>query len=219
MSTATRAKRPTLTVDDLILGFDRALRSLHGVYPRQTRPSPASDLPEAELSETQRDHVAGLMRINHVGEICAQALYESQSLTARDVETRRHMQQAAAEEIDHMAWCEQRLQQLDSRTSLLNPFWYAGSFAMGLLAGLAGREWNLGFVVETERQVEAHLEGHLQALPEADRRSRAILEQMKADEMRHAQQAQDAGGRPLPALVRKAMRLASGIMTRTAYRV
>jgi len=204
-------------VDHLITSFDNALRTLHGVYSSQSRPNPAGNMDEAELDDNERKHIAGLMRVDHVGEICAQALYQGQALTARDEKTRQHMLEAAAEETDHLAWCDDRLQELGSHTSLLNPLWYAGSFAIGAAAGLAGKGWNLGFVVETERQVEAHLDEHLQQLPEKDRRSRIILQQMKEDEIRHADNAQHAGGKPLPGPVKDGMRLASRIMTSFAY--
>ena len=157
------------------------------------------------------------MRINHTGEVCAQALYQGQALTARLPQVRNRMERAAAEENDHLDWCEGRLQELDSRTSLLNPIWYAGSFAIGAAAGLAGDKWSLGFVAETEQQVGAHLDDHLNRLPERDSKSRAILEQMKEDEARHADQALKAGGAVLPGPIRFAMRLSSKIMTGTVY--
>ncbi|MFS8138809.1 MAG: 2-polyprenyl-3-methyl-6-methoxy-1,4-benzoquinone monooxygenase, partial [Thermomonas sp.] len=164
-------------------------------------------------------HAAGLMRVNHVGEVCAQALYFGQAAVARDPTTRAQLLDAAAEETDHLAWCGERLKQLDSRPSLLNPVWYAGSYAIGLLAGLRGDGWNLGFVVETERQVEAHLGEHLHSLPEADARSRTIVSVMKADEARHAENAQAAGARALPAPIKRAMRVASALMKAVAYRI
>jgi ubiquinone biosynthesis monooxygenase Coq7 len=159
------------------------------------------------------------MRINHVGEVCAQALYVGQAAVARDEATRKHLLEAAQEETDHLAWCAQRLDELDSRPSLLNPLWYAGSYAIGVLAGLRGDGWNLGFVVETERQVEAHLDEHLQTLPPADARSRAILHTMKADEARHADNAQAQGARVLPPPVPTVMAMASNLMKRIAYRI
>jgi len=207
----------TATADRFINAFDNALRTLHGVYSTQSRANPAGDLQEAELDESERKHIAGLMRVDHVGEICAQALYQGQALTARDETTRQHMLQAAAEETDHLAWCDDRLKELDSHTSFLNPVWYAGSFAIGAAAGLAGKGWNLGFVVETERQVEAHLEQHLNEIPEKDQRSRVILQQMKDDEVRHAENAEQAGGKPLPPPIKDGMRLASKLMTTAAY--
>jgi ubiquinone biosynthesis monooxygenase Coq7 len=152
-----------------------------------------------------------------VGEVCAQALYQSQALVCRDEGLRAHLAQAAQDEIDHLAWTQQRLQQLDSHTSFLNPLWYSGAFAIGTFAGLAGDRWSLGFVVETERQVEQHLAGHLEQLPAADQASRSIVAQMKADEVRHAEEASAAGGRELPAPIKGLMRLAAGVMTRTAH--
>jgi ubiquinone biosynthesis monooxygenase Coq7 len=171
------------------------------------------------MPAAERQRSGALMRVNHVGEVCAQALYQAQALTARTPALRQQMQQAAREEMDHLAWTEQRLQELGDRPSLLNPLWYAGSFAIGLLAGRLGDSASLGFVVETERQVEQHLAGHLDRLPEADARSRAIVDQMRADERRHADDAQQAGGQDLPAPVRWLMRGAAKVMTTTAHRI
>ncbi|MGQ9659774.1 MAG: 2-polyprenyl-3-methyl-6-methoxy-1,4-benzoquinone monooxygenase [Thermochromatium sp.] len=216
MNTQHDIRRYSL-LDRLLIGTDQALRTVFG-RPRITeRKNPAADLMEAELRADQRQHVARLMRINHTGEVCAQALYQGQALTARRPETRQRLERSAQEENDHLAWCEERLEELGERKSLLNPLWYAGSFALGALAGLAGDTWSLGFVVETERQVEDHLDDHLAQIPAQDAKSRAILEQMKADEIRHAQIARSAGGVDLPAPIRQAMRLASRVMTRTAY--
>jgi ubiquinone biosynthesis monooxygenase Coq7 len=159
------------------------------------------------------------MRINHTGEVCAQALYAGQAATARHDETRESMQQAADDEIDHLAWCEDRLKELDSRPSILNPFWYAGSFAIGAIAGIVGDEWSLGFVKETENQVEAHLEDHLERLPDGDERSQAILDQMKTDEARHAEMAEEAGAHDLPRPIQSAMAFTAGIMKTLAYRI
>jgi ubiquinone biosynthesis monooxygenase Coq7 len=170
-----------------------------------------------ELGALERRHVARLMRVNHTGEVCAQALYQGQALTAHLPETRRRMQRCAQEENDHLAWCASRIDDLGDRKSLLNPFFYAGSFAIGAVAGLVGDRWSLGFVVETERQVEDHLDEHLRQVPVRDERTRAVLEQMKADEVHHAQVAKAAGGAELPAPVRAAMRLSSRLMTRTVY--
>lgn len=204
-------------VDHLLINADLALRTLFG-RPRVTeRANPAAGLHEADLSEDQRRHVGRLMRINHTGEVCAQALYQGQALTARLPETRERLERSAREENDHLAWCEERLDELGSRKSLLNPLWYAASFGLGALAGLAGDKWSLGFVLETERQVEDHLDAHLAEIPLQDARSRAILEQMKADEIHHAQVARAAGGVELPAPARAAMRLASRLMTRSVY--
>jgi ubiquinone biosynthesis monooxygenase Coq7 len=172
---------------------------------------------EPDLTDEQRRHVARLMRINHTGEVCAQALYQGQALTAKLPDTRKRMERSAKEENDHLAWCESRLEDLGDRKSLLNPLWYAGSFAMGAAAGLAGDKWSLGFVVETERQVEDHLEDHLAQIPLEDEKSRTILEQMKADEVHHAQLARAAGGAELPEPIRMAMRMTSRLMTRTVY--
>ena len=204
-------------IDRLILSADNALRTLFG-QPRTTeRPNPAAPFADADLGEHERRHVARLMRINHTGEVCAQALYQGQALTARLPETRKRMERSAQEENDHLDWCASRLTDLGDRKSLLNPLFYAGSFAIGAAAGLAGDRWSLGFVVETERQVEDHLDEHLDQVPDYDERTRAILEQMKADEIHHAQVAKAAGGAELPAPIRAAMRLTSRLMTRTVY--
>ena len=203
--------------DQVLIGLDQAIRTLFGP-PRVTeRPNPAAGLADAELGEQQRRHVARLMRINHTGEVCAQGLYQGQALTAKLPETRRSMERSAQEENDHLAWCEGRIEELGNRTSLLNPLWYAGSFAIGAAAGLAGDKWSLGFVVETERQVEDHLDEHLAQVPTEDLKTRSILERMKADEIHHADLAQAAGGATLPAPIKLAMRLMSKVMTRTVY--
>ncbi len=214
--TSTRSITP---LDRFLIRLDEALRLSVGAAPAAARPNPAAGIKEAELDEEERRHAAGLMRVNHAGEVCAQALYAGQAATARQATVRIAMQQAADEEIDHLSWCETRLRQLDNRTSLLNPVWYAGSFAIGALAGLAGDSWSLGFVRETENQVEAHLQEHLERLPPEDARSRAILDQMKADEARHADMAEIAGGRELPQTIRSAMAFTSGIMKALAYRI
>jgi ubiquinone biosynthesis monooxygenase Coq7 len=206
-------------IDRLISSIDDALRISTGQAPLPFRDNPAGDIAAVELDEDQRRHVAGLMRINHAGEICAQALYAGQAATAHDDATREAMQQAADEEIDHLSWCEDRLKELDSGPSLLNPFLYAGSFAIGALAGIAGDEWSLGFVKETENQVEAHLADHLERLPQSDGRSHAILDQMKEDEARHAVMAQQAGARELPQPIRRAMAFTADIMKSLAYRI
>ena len=206
-------------VDRLIASIDEALRISTGEAPAPFRENPAGDLAAAELSEEDRRHVAGLMRINHTGEICAQALYAGQAATAHNDETREAMQLAADEEIDHLSWCEDRLKELDSHPSILNPFWYAGSFAIGAVAGIAGDDWSLGFVKETENQVEAHLEDHLERLPEGDARSQAILDQMKDDEAKHAQMAEDAGARELPPPIRRAMTMTADLMKSLVYRI
>jgi ubiquinone biosynthesis monooxygenase Coq7 len=207
------------TLDRLIASVDEALRISTGEAPAPQRSNPANDIDPIELDEEQRRHVAGLMRINHTGEICAQALYAGQAATAHDDATREAMQSAADEEIDHLSWCEDRLKELGSRPSLLNPLWYAGSFAIGAAAGIAGDDWSLGFVRETENQVEAHLQDHLERLPAGDARSQAILDQMKVDEAKHADMAQAAGARELPEPVRRAMAFTAGIMKALAYRM
>jgi len=205
-------------LDSLILGFDRTLRTLAGIA-SSARPLPGADLPEAELSPPERRHAAGLMRVNHTGEICAQALYVAQALVARDPSIRARFAQAAREEEEHLAWTRTRLAELDSRPSLLNPLWYAGSFAIGVAAGVAGDDVNLGFVVETERQVEEHLTGHMQRLPDGDAKSRAIVLQMRDDEARHGAMAQATGASPLPFPVKGLMRVAADVMRTVAYRV
>jgi 3-demethoxyubiquinol 3-hydroxylase len=204
-------------LDRLILGADGALRTIFGRPPTTERPNPAARLPEADLSESERRHIARLMRVNHTGEVCAQALYQGQALAARLPETRKRMERSATEENDHLAWCESRLRDLCDRKSFLNPLFYAGSFSLGAAAGLVGDRWSLGFVVETEHQVEDHLDEHLSQIPERDLRSRAILEQMKADEIRHAQAAKAAGGAELPAPVRLGMKLTAKAMTSSVY--
>jgi ubiquinone biosynthesis monooxygenase Coq7 len=203
--------------DRAILGLDQVLRTLFGRPQVTERPDPADSLPEADMSEQERDLAARLMRINHTGEVCAQALYQGQALTAKLPEVRHSMERAALEENDHLDWCESRLKALDNRKSLLNPFWYAGSFAIGAVAGLAGDKWSLGFVAETEHQVEAHLDDHLQRLPTRDLKSRAVVEQMKEDEIHHATVALEAGGAALPAPIKLAMKLTSKLMTKSVY--
>lgn len=207
-----------MKTDTLIVEFDRALRTL--LAPASTvRPVPGNDLPEAELSEAERTHVAALMRINHCGEICAQALYQGQALTSRSDVARQSLEKAGREETEHLAWTARRIEEMGGRKSLLNPFWYAGSLAMGIVAGQCGDRWNLGFLAETERQVEAHLEGHKTRLPEQDQRSRAILEQMRVDEARHAEMALQLGAKSLPDPIKTAMRLSAKVMTSVAYYV
>lgn len=200
--------------DRLLIPLDRALRTLFAPA-RSARPVPGDDLPEGEVSDAGRRETAALMRINHVGEVCAQALYEGQLLVARESRVKHLLARAAREETDHLAWTERRLEELGGRRSVLAPLFYAGSFTLGAAAGLLGDRWSLGFLAETERQVEQHLDGHLERLPEGDARSRAILSQMKADEIGHAVNARREGGAELPAPVRLAMRLASRVMTST----
>jgi ubiquinone biosynthesis monooxygenase Coq7 len=206
---------PTMpSLDALLNAADAALRTLSGgAHAGRAAPDAAG----GELGDDERRLAGALMRVNHVGEVCAQALYQAQALTARTPELRAQMGEAAREEVDHLAWTEQRLSELGDRTSLLNPLWYAGAFAIGLVAGRIGDAVSLGFVVETERQVEQHLAGHLDRLPAADQRSRAIVEQMKADEARHGENARQAGGIELPLPVRSLMRVAARVMTTTAH--
>ena len=203
-------------IDDLIIAFDQGLRTVFAPA-RSVRATPGDALPDVDMDETQRSLAAALMRVNHSGEICAQALYQGQALTARDSAARAALEHAAQEETEHLAWTERRITELGGRKSLLNPLWYAGSFAIGATAGLLGDKWNLGFLAETEHQVVRHLEGHLQRLPAADRKSRAIVEQMRDDEARHATSALRHGGAELPAPVRAAMRASSRVMTGTAF--
>ncbi|HET7556813.1 MAG TPA: 2-polyprenyl-3-methyl-6-methoxy-1,4-benzoquinone monooxygenase [Rhodanobacteraceae bacterium] len=205
------------TLDRALSGIERALGTVCGAAV-ESRPSPATQ-PESHLDDGERKRAAGLMRVNHTGEVCAQALYDGQAALARDEATRAHLQRAASEETDHLAWCAQRLDELDDRPSLLNPLWYAGSFVIGAAAAALGDRWSLGFVVETERQVEAHLHEHLQRLPETDARSRAILTQMQAEEARHAANARARGGVELPVPIPQLMRCASAVMKAVAYRV
>ncbi|QWE05478.1 2-polyprenyl-3-methyl-6-methoxy-1,4-benzoquinone monooxygenase [Polynucleobacter sp. JS-JIR-II-50] len=206
-------------MDRLILEFDTALRSVVGGA-HAHRPTPGSDFGgNSGLDAIERKHAAGLMRVNHVGEVCAQALYQSQKLVARNPEIQEMLDHSGQEEMDHLAWCETRLQELGSHTSYLNPLWYAGSFAIGLAAGLAGDKWSLGFVAETEKQVENHLESHLEKLPKEDQRSRAIVDQMRIDEIAHGQAAKNAGGANLPEPIQKIMQAISKVMTTTAYKI
>lgn len=203
-------------IDDLIIEFDKALRTVFAKAPSD-RPAPGADLPEEALDDSERSHAARLMRVNHCGEICAQALYQGQAITSRDPAIREALRQAAWEETEHLNWTEQRIDELGGRKSFLNPVWYAGSLVMGLTAGWVGDRWNLGFLAETERQVETHLLDHLGRLPQSDAKSRAILEQMKTDEIHHAETAIRLGAAELPMPIRQGMRFASKLMTRTAY--
>jgi ubiquinone biosynthesis monooxygenase Coq7 len=205
-------------LDRVLLEAQRALGTSLG-NARAERANPAEAEADLVLDDHDRRHAAGLMRVNHTGEVCAQALYVGQAAVARDPATRAQLLAAAQEETDHLAWCADRLQELDSRPSLFNPLWYAGSYAIGLAAGLRGDGWNLGFVAETERQVEAHLHEHLERLPPGDGRSRAILETMQADEARHAEHAEAAGARTLPKPIPRLMAFASGVMKAVAYRI
>lgn len=207
-------------VDNLVSGIDLALRSLAPPAQRQSkRQSPAQGLTEQPLNTEEKRHVAGLMRVNHSGEVCAQALYQGQALTAQLAKIKAQMAQSAEEEIDHLAWCEQRLHELGSQPSILNPLWYLGSFMLGTLAGLAGDRWSLGFVAETEQQVSAHLQHHLKKLPAQDEKSKAILEKMHDDEIHHAHVAIDAGAADLPFALKKLMQGVSKLMTYTSYHI
>lgn len=204
-------------LDQVLALLDDGLRTVFASSPPPARDNPADVLPEGELSSAERDLSAALMRVNHAGEVCAQALYQGQAVSAREQLVREKMRQASAEENDHLAWTEARLRELGSHTSYLNPLWYAGSFLIGAAAGSISDKWSLGFVAETERQVVAHLDGHLQRIPAHDQKSRAIIVQMREDEGRHATVAIEAGAARLPLPVQKLMRLTSKVMTRTAY--
>ncbi len=212
----TMTQRHYNLADRFLMDLHKGLQTLSGA-PRNQRENPSEEIENAPLDRSARRHAAGLMRVNHAGEVAAQALYQGQAATARLPEVREAMEEAAREEEDHLAWCEQRLAELGEKPSRLGPFWYVGSFAIGAAAGLAGDKWSLGFVAETEKQVCDHLDGHLEKLPDTDNRSRAIVEQMKADEARHGETAVAAGAAELPRPVRDAMKLASKIMTRAAY--
>jgi ubiquinone biosynthesis monooxygenase Coq7 len=204
--------------DDLVVGFDRALRMMAGVQ-TTSRAMPGANIEEAPLTPAERRHAAGLMRVNHTGEVCAQALYAAQAVLAREPRVKREFAAAAREEEEHLAWTQQRLTELGDRPSLLNPLWYAGSFAIGLAAGLKGDRSNLGFVVETERQVEEHLTTHMQRLPAGDAKSRAIVEKMRDDEARHGAAARAAGAEELPLPLKGMMRMAADVMRLIAYRI
>lgn len=203
--------------DRLCLGVDQAVRALTDNAKTSGAQNPAKGIAETTLSNEQRKQSSALMRINHAGEICAQALYHGQGVVSRSQETQAKMQQAVIEEGDHLAWCKKRLDELGSHTSYLNPLWYAGSFCIGMLAGMIGDKWSLGFVVETERQVIKHLEGHLQVLPQQDQRSYKILERMERDEAKHRDEAMAAGAEELPHIIKKTMAITSKIMVKTTY--
>jgi ubiquinone biosynthesis monooxygenase Coq7 len=212
-------ERKQTFLDRLISHADQALRTVFGEPAGSGRENPAEPVMENELTTTDKAKSIRLMRVNHAGEVCAQALYQGQALTAHRHETRRQMKQAAVEENDHLAWCRQRIEELGGHTSLLNPIWYTGSLAMGAASGLMGDKWSLGFLAETENQVVKHLEGHLHELPAGDEKSHAILEQMKVDEAKHKSSALNAGGRALPDPVKKMMTLMSRVMTSAASRL
>ncbi len=205
-----------ISLDSLITEFDKGLRTVFAPA-HAARPTPAAAVAEAQLPDAERRRAAALMRVNHCGEVCAQALYQGQALSSDNPATVAALAQAAREELDHLAWSEQRVAELGGRTSLLNPLWYAGSLAMGFCAGRLGDQWNLGFLAETEHQVEAHLEGHLTRLDERDARTRAVVSAMRDDEARHAATARELGAAELPAPVKQAMRAVAGVMTRVSY--
>ncbi len=213
------SERKLTGLDRLLLQADRALRTLSPGAPSHARPSPALAEEETEMSDAERKHAAGLMRVNHSGEVCAQALYQGQALTAKLPQVRGEMERAADEEIDHLAWCEQRLSELDSRPSLLNPLWYGLSFGLGAAAGKISDRVSLGFVAATEDQVCKHLQSHLERLPAQDQKSRAVVEQMLIDEEEHGHTALEAGGARFPAPVKGLMSLVSRVMTSASYRV
>ena len=208
----------TIKIDTFISNFDRALRVING-QARASRALPGGDLEDTSMTEIERKHAAGLMRVNHVGEICAQALYDSQAVFSRQQAVRAQFKHSGIEEEDHLAWTAKRLEELNSHTSLLNPFWYVGAYACGLVAGACGDEVSLGFVVETEKQVEAHLEGHLEQLPAQDQKSRAIVDQMRIDEIAHGGAAQKLGAQEMPLPVKIAMKAMAKVMTSTAYHI
>lgn len=210
-------KRQLSFIDKLIVNADQALRTLVPSAATAKRSNPAAEHKSIHLSEPEKKHIAGLMRINHTGEVCAQALYQGQALTAKLPAVRQEMEQAAQEEVDHLVWCEQRLNELGSHTSFLNPIFYAASFSIGAAAGVAGDKWSLGFVAATEDQVCKHLQDHLQQLPEDDHQSHAILEQMLEDEAAHGNQAREAGGQEFSATAKTVMTAISGVMTKTTY--
>lgn len=205
-----------ISLEHLIIEFDRGLRTVYGSS-RGARKNPSANITDPSLNENERKLSSKLMRINHSGEICAQALYQGQALTAHSNVTQSKLKRAAEEEIDHLAWTDQRIRELGGRKSLLNPFWFTGSFVIGTLAGLSGDKWNLGFLAETERQVEKHLDRHLTFLPKTDKKSRAILMQMKWDESQHATTAMASGAKLLPLPIKVLMKLSSKIMTQTTY--
>ncbi|MBI1175440.1 MAG: 2-polyprenyl-3-methyl-6-methoxy-1,4-benzoquinone monooxygenase [Sideroxydans sp.] len=205
-----------LNLDNLIVEFDKGLRTLFSKA-QSARPFPDAGLPEADLNANEKKHAAGLMRINHSGEICAQALYQGQALTARDPHVQAQLQQAAQEETEHLAWTSRRVHELGGHLSLLNPLWYTGSLMLGAFAGLLGDKWNLGFLAETEHQVGGHLQNHLAKLPPQDEKSRAVVQQMYVDETLHSEMAKQLGGAELPFPVKLAMRASSRVLTHTAY--
>jgi len=210
-------KRQLTPLDKLLASANNALRTVAAPAGHSARPNPGEHIIEAELDARERAHAAGLMRVNHAGEICAQALYQGHAAVARDKSIEAQMQRAANEEFDHLAWCEERIHELGENVSRLSPFWYAGAFAIGAASGILGDKWSLGFIAETERQVCAHLDSHLDGLPPGDARSRAIVEQMRDEEEEHGENAIEAGAAELPAPVKRLMQMTAKIMTKTAY--
>jgi len=206
-------------LDRLLAGANNALRTVATPVGHSARQNPAVDVPDADLSDAQKRHAAGLMRVNHAGEVAAQGLYQGHAAVARDPQIESQMQRAANEEFDHLAWCEQRLTELDAGPSRLSPVWYAGAFAIGAASGVLGDRWSLGFIAETEKQVCAHLDSHLEQLPDADAKSRTIVKQMRDEEEEHGENAKDAGAAELPDPIQRLMRLTAKVMTRTAYRL
>ncbi len=209
--------RQLTPLDRLLAGANNALRTVAAPAGRTARKNPAVDIPDADLSSTEKSHAAGLMRVNHAGEVAAQGLYQGHATVARDPVIESQMQRAANEEFDHLAWCEQRLEELDAAPSRLSPMWYAGAFAIGAISGVLGDKWSLGFIAETERQVCAHLDSHLAELPDEDVKSRAIVETMRDEEQEHGENAKDAGAAELPDPVQHLMRVTAKVMTKTAY--
>ncbi|MCO4812079.1 MAG: 2-polyprenyl-3-methyl-6-methoxy-1,4-benzoquinone monooxygenase [Gammaproteobacteria bacterium] len=210
-------KRQLTPLDKLLTSAGNALRTVATPAGRSARANPATNIIDAQLNDSQKRHAAGLMRINHAGEVAAQALYQGHATVARDKDIEGQMQRAADEEFDHLAWCEQRLHELGEEVSKLSPVWYAGAYAIGAASGILGDKWSLGFIAETERQVCAHLDDHLDSLPPEDAKSRAIVEQMRDEEEAHGANAVDAGAADLPAPVKRLMRMTAKVMTKTAY--
>jgi ubiquinone biosynthesis monooxygenase Coq7 len=209
--------RQLTPLDKVLSGVDTALRTVFANTPHTARPNPAADVADATMNDTQRMHSAGLMRVNHAGEVAAQGLYQGHAAVARDAAIEKQMTDAANEELDHLGWCEQRLQELGSGPSRLSPVWYSGAFVIGAASGILGDKWSLGFIEETERQVADHLTHHLNRLPPADEKSRAIVKQMRDEEQQHGANARDAGAAPLPAAVRRMMQASAKLMTGSAY--
>ena len=212
-------ERNLTPLDRLLAGANNALRTIAAPAGRPTRRNPATDVAETELTDAQRRHAAGLMRVNHAGEVAAQGLYQGHAVVARDPDVEQQMQHAADEEFDHLAWCEQRIHELGEGRSLLTPVWYSGAFLIGAASGVLGDKWSLGFIAETEQQVCDHLDSHLDRLPDEDARSRAIVTQMRDEEKEHGDNAREAGAADLPEPVRKLMKLTARVMTSAAYRV